>query len=88
MSTFDIAVAQWEADNPGEPLPFHACPNCDGIVRDDEPVDFGGCCSEICRSIIEDGLWPSPVGPASHDEILGWIAATEALRQPPALEES
>lgn len=63
--------------------PCHPCPHCGCRVRDDDPVDFGGCCSEICRLVIEEGMWPSPVGPASHDEMVGWI---EHLDPPPAPE--
>jgi hypothetical protein len=69
-----------------EQATFHDCPWCGGLVRDDDE-EFGGCCSEVCRLIIEDGLWPSPVGPATHEEMQGWIDQLEAHAAPSAEEE-
>lgn len=34
-------------------------------------------CSDICRQIVVEGKWPSPVGPATHDEMVGWIEELE-----------
>ena len=30
-------------------------------------------CSETCGQIVAGTHWPTPVGPATHDEIVGWI---------------
>lgn len=70
----------------GDEDQVHPCPHCGGMVRDDVPVDFGGCCSEECRLVVEEGYWPSPVGPATHDEMQGWVDELEA-RSAPAPEE-
>jgi hypothetical protein len=48
------------------------CAHCGGSI------DEGTVCSETCRLIAEEGYWPSPVGPATHDEMVGWIEAERA----------
>lgn len=66
------------------------CSHCGGAVHLDEehpPESYpdGGpgrdadlvWCSEACRQVVVDDKWPSPVGPASHDEIEEWIAEQE-----------
>jgi hypothetical protein len=83
-STVERLLIEWkDSHDEDEPAPFHACPHCGGLVRDDVPVDFSGCCSEVCRLVIEEGYWPSPVGPATHDEMQGWIDQAQAEEEPP-----
>jgi hypothetical protein len=36
-------------------------------------------CSDVCRLVIKEGRWPSPVGPATHAQMLKWIKAQEKL---------
>jgi hypothetical protein len=63
------------------------CSHCAGAVHLDDEQDVGSSsaeqgtdgdkvwCSEVCRQVVVEGKWPSPVGPATHDEILRWIDA-------------
>jgi hypothetical protein len=48
----------------------YPCAHCGGPC-----ATKGGTCSDICRQVAVKGLWPSPAGPATHDEMVGWIAA-------------
>jgi len=50
----------------------YPCAHCGGLC-----ATKGGTCSDICHQIAVEGLWPSPVGPATHDEMVGWIAAAK-----------
>ena len=73
--------------SPGDPHPM------DGDVHLDHVVDPGQghkgskwWCSETCRKIVAGTHWPTPVGPATHDEMVGWIeeqARLDALRARP-----
>jgi hypothetical protein len=49
------------------------CAHCGGHI------DSGTVCSETCRLIAEEGYWPSPVGPATHDEMVGWIRSERGM---------
>lgn len=65
------------------------CSHCGGAVHLDETADPDHTsaetgadgdkvwCSDICRQVVVEGKWPSPVGPATHDEMVGWIAAQD-----------
>lgn len=60
------------------------CSWCGGLVAFDvEPSKNGPdngrgrrsgrvWCSDICHRVLQ-GEWPSPVGPATHSEMIGWI---------------
>lgn len=59
----------------------HFCAHCGGYVDPTGSADGQGTdgtvwwCSEVCRQVAVDGLWPSAVGPASHADMVGWIEA-------------
>src|SRR5881396_3273873 len=58
------------------------CAHCGGIIDPEAQVHDGQghdgdtwWCSDICRQIVVEHKWPSPVGPATHEEMQGWIYA-------------
>lgn len=54
----------------------HPCAWCEGPV-----YGRAETCSDACKKIHAGTHWPTPVGPATHNEMMGWIEERDGMRR-------